>query len=203
MRALLVMIVATTIAQEALFAQRADSGLGVEIRIGYTFPTGDLHSTETGPGSGSGLAIAGGVEYQLSAVVDLIAEASRDDFEGRGTDRSTSTSSGVGAGIRLHLRNRSSPWVKLGMLRHKLDTGFTCEPGLNVSCSATATGAIGGEIAVGFQKRLTRSLSIRPGVRYRRYTANDFESHVLRPDQLPQSLTVQYLVADVGIHLAF
>jgi hypothetical protein len=172
------------------------AALTVEGRGGVAVPLAAFaDGSRIGEGTGAGAAF--GVEVALRAGQGrrtLYAGFSQLRFGCRDAGCPAGepyVATGVNAGLRLTLLpgHRVLPWVGVGALTTRVES-----PGVRGSPPGVSTLGYGGEISAGLYLGAGRSVALTPAVRYTRAGT-----------ELPggASLALRYLVADLGLVLAF
>jgi opacity protein-like surface antigen len=169
------------------FPAAAQRGIAVEVRGGAG--VGNHAPAASDLGFAPGPAFGATVSYVAARRVEVYAGYSRTGFgcedgfcAGRGT---TFTSQGMDVGVRVSLPAAASPWVRAGLIRHRLDAS----PALDdpEPWSGEVASGVGMELGAGAELRLGPRLAMTPGIRYVRYGGGDDG--------------VAMLVGDVGLRL--
>ncbi|MDP2958387.1 MAG: hypothetical protein Q8N53_18310 [Longimicrobiales bacterium] len=176
--------------------QAQGATLSAEARAGVAVPLASFaDGSSVGEGTGAGSAF--GVEVALrpgQGRRTLYAGFSQLRFGCKAAGCPAGepyVATGVNAGLRLTLLpgHRVLPWVGVGALTTRVES-----PGVRGSPPGVSTLGYGGEISAGLYLGAGRSVAFTPSVRF-----------VRAGTELPggASLSLRYLVADLGVVLAF
>ncbi|GMV07437.1 MAG: hypothetical protein AMXMBFR53_37120 [Gemmatimonadota bacterium] len=169
--------------------------LTVEARVGGVLPQGAF-ADGAGVGEGAAAGPVFGVEVTLlsSGWRGLYAGFSQARFGCDDAGCPTGepyVATGVNVGLRISLLpgRRVIPWIGGGALTTRVES-----PGVRGDVRGISSLGYGGEVGVGLWLRTAGSLALTPSLRYARATT-----------ELPggTSLTLRYLVADLGFALTF
>lgn len=170
--------------------------VSIEARVGVGVPLGDLAEDEPGIGAQAGPAFSVGAQFHLSSAFSAYGAYSQTRFGcprcGEGGIDDEVVDAGGEFGVQAMLgRAGVSPWVRAGGVYRQLT--FSGQGG-----RLSSDAAPGFEAGAGVSVRITRSLSIAPGVRFRTY-----EAELDLGDAPGRTVNVSQLVADVGLAFRF
>lgn len=178
-------------------AQMGTLPISAEVRGGFGFPMGDFGRENSG-GSGANAGPGFGVNLGLGLTQMLGVYAGFDWFEFGQENSVVSdakfTDSGLNAGAMVNLSGMApmGPWVRGGVVWHKLDYSGSVA---GVEGSIDSDRSLGFEVGGGLSFPLGMVISVTPGVRYvsynPKYDGNGGDSNV------------SYLIADVGLRFGF
>lgn len=179
----------------AAAAQLVPGGaLALELRGGAAVPLGDLAESAPGVGAEAGPHLSVAASWRLSRALSAQAGYSRSWFAcGRCGDVGIDdrvVDTGFDAGLEARLPGRVgavTPWVSAGGVLHQLV--FSDE-----ESSLSSDYAVGFRLAAGAAVPLARSLSLKPGVSYRAYSAD-----LALGGAGGQTVDVAHLTVDVGV----
>jgi len=185
----------TAVSAGADAASAQGAPLSVEARIGSAIPVSSFASgSGVGEGTTSGAAL--GVEVALGGAGwrTLYAGFSQLRFgcaDAGCPEGEPYVATGVNAGVRvaLHRGHRVLPWVGVGVLTTRVES-----PGTPASDPGVSSLGLGSEVSAGLWIGAGRSVAFVPAVRWSRVGT-----------ELPggASLSLRYVVVDVGLALAF
>lgn len=181
------------LAPHVLLAQAAP--LVVEVRTGAAVPVSTL-ATGTAPGEGVKAGTSFGVDFAISGQGrrSIYAGFSQHRFACSEAgcpsgDRYVATSLDVGFRFSLITRGPVIPWIRAGGTTLLMET-----PPLPDGPAGVSGRGYGGEVGVGLYVGAWSSVALNPGVRFTTASA-----------RLPggDDLTLRFVVADLGLSLAF
>jgi len=188
-------VVAAGIALAPGLLQAQAAPLVVEVRGGAAVPVSTL-ATGIAPGEGVKAGPSFGVDFAMSGRGrrTVYAGFSQHRFacDGAGCPSGESyVATALDVGLRLSMVTRGSviPWIRLGGTTLRMET-----PALPDGPAGVSERAYGGEVGLGVYLGAWSSVALNPGVRF-----------TTAKTRLPggDDLTLRFLVADVGLSLAF
>lgn len=168
----------------------AQGMLGVEVRGGAAFPTGDLKDVM---GAETGVSYGVTATLQAISMLGIYAGYERAEFGADDLldDDASLTDEGFSVGGKLSIPAGMSglgPWIRAGAVYNQL----TGESSLITSEDERK---LGFEVGAGLTLPLGMVVSVTPGIRYRSYGTDRVSGG--------EELNVSYVVADLGLAFRF